>query len=46
MDLAYFHLWSAGYTLPATSPPVEPPPVVIPRRGKVAAKAKRQKAAK
>jgi hypothetical protein len=49
MDLAYFHLWSAGYLLPAVV--VKPrdgdkaagPAAVVPRRGKKAARAKRER---
>lgn len=48
MDLAYFHLWSAGYLLPTNLPPkpADKPAPVIARRGKKAARAKREKAAK
>jgi hypothetical protein len=47
MDLAYFHLWSAGYTLPATLPkPADKPMPVIQRRGKKAARAKRERVTK
>lgn len=46
MDIDILHLWAAGYDLPPDTPtkPVTTP-VVAPRRGKKAAKAKRQKAA-
>lgn len=43
MEAAYEHLWAAGYDLPPDTPPN---PVVAPRRGKKAAKAKRQKVGK
>lgn len=48
MNLAYEYLWAAGYDLP---PETLPKPVVKPapapkKRGKKAARAKRQKAAK
>lgn len=48
MDLTYEYLWAAGYDLPPKSlpqPAVKPVPAP-PRRGKKAARAKRQKAVK
>lgn len=48
MDLTYEYLWAAGYDLPpdTKSKPAEKPAAELPRRGKKAARAKRQKAAK
>lgn len=48
MDPTIEYLWAAGYDLPPNTPskPAETPAADIPRRGKKAAKAKRQKAAK
>jgi hypothetical protein len=45
MDPAYFHLWAAGYTLPPeTLPkPADKPATPAPRRGKKAARAKRER---
>ncbi len=43
MDLAYFHLWSAGYLLPTTPTPIVEPPKPVKRRGKKAARAKRER---
>jgi len=45
MDYVMQHLWAAGYDLPPDTPP-EPKPDAPKRRGKKAAQAKRQKAAK
>ena len=47
MDLTYMHLWAAGYDLPPETipkPAIKPAPII--RRGKKAARAKRQKAGK
>lgn len=55
MEVAYEHLWAAGYDLPPDATILKPrdggkttalPMVVAPRRGKKVAKAKRQKASK
>jgi hypothetical protein len=48
MDLTYEYLWAAGYDLPPeTLPkPADKPATPIARRGKKAARAKRQKGQK
>lgn len=47
MDLTIMHLWAAGYDLPPeTLPKPVAKPEPIPRRGKKAARAKRQKGQK
>lgn len=46
MDYVMQHLWAAGYDLPPETPPEIVAKPDLPRRGKKAARAKRQKADK